>query len=56
MKKYSEEEERIMIKFYNSLDESNQRRYAAIEVLKLGHGGKKYIKDLLVVSHHSNVG
>jgi len=47
MKVYSEEEEKLIKKFYDSLDEANRRRYAAIESKKLGYGGKKYIKELL---------
>ncbi len=34
-------------KFYATLDEPAKRRYAGLEAEKLGHGGKKYIKDLL---------
>lgn len=51
MTKYSKEIENQMIKFYKSLDECSQRRYAAMEVSKLGHGGKKYIKNLLGTSY-----
>lgn len=51
MKKYSEETEKRMLRFYKSLDESSQRRYAAMEAWKLGHGGKKYIKNLLGTSY-----
>jgi len=51
MKKYSKKEEERMIKFYQSLDESSQRRYASIESARLGHGGKKYIKELLGTSY-----
>jgi len=50
---YTKEEERIMINFHNSLDEASRRRYAALESKKLGHGGKKYIKDLLGTSYDS---
>lgn len=42
-----------MIRFYESLDESSKRRYAAVESTKLGHGGKKYIKELLGTSYDS---
>jgi hypothetical protein len=28
-----------MRKFYNTLSEKDKRRYAAIEAMKLGHGG-----------------
>jgi hypothetical protein len=43
---YSEELEIEMLKFYDSLSEKDQRRYAAIEAKKLGHGGIKYISEL----------
>lgn len=36
-----------MRKFYNTLSEKDKRRYAAIEALKLGHGGIAYIAQLL---------
>lgn len=53
MKAYTKSEELLMIKFYESLSESSKRRYAAIEAEKLGHGGKKYIKELLGTSYDS---
>jgi hypothetical protein len=43
---YCEELEIEMLKFYDSLSEKDQRRYAAIEAKKLGHGGIKYISEL----------
>jgi hypothetical protein len=45
--KYSEETEELMKKFYQTLSEKERRRYAAIEAIKLGHGGQKYICDVL---------
>lgn len=33
--------------FYQTLSEKDRRRYAAVEALKLGHGGQKYICDVL---------
>ena len=36
-----------MRKFYNTLSEKDKRRYAAIEAMKLGHGGIAYIAQLL---------
>lgn len=53
MKKYNKEEEDFMKTFYQSLDEASKRRYAALESKKLGHGGKKYIKELLGTSYDS---
>lgn len=45
--KYSEQIERDMKTFYASLSEKDRRRYAAIEVAKLGHGGLDYIATVL---------
>jgi len=39
--------EKEMKKFFDSLSEKDKRRYAAIETLKLGHGGRKYISQIL---------
>ena len=36
----------IMKKFYNSLNEKDRRRYAAIESMRIGHGGQIYISQL----------
>ena len=36
-----------MKSFYLSLNERDRRRYAAIEALKLGHGGIGYISQVL---------
>ena len=36
-----------MRSFYRSLNEKDRRHYAAIEVLKLGHGGIGYISQVL---------
>ena len=44
---YSHEVEEMMKKFYETLSEKDKRRYAAIEALKLGHGGQKYICEVL---------
>ena len=38
--------EQQMRRFYCSLNEPGRRRYAAVEALKLGHGGIKYAADL----------
>jgi len=53
MEPYTKKEEAIMLNFYSSLDESGRRRYAALESNKLGHGGKKYIKELFGISYDS---
>src|SRR5689334_7654044 len=47
MLKYSREVEEAMKSFYEMLSEKDRRRYAAIEALKLGHGGQKYICEVL---------
>jgi Rhodopirellula transposase DDE domain len=47
MLKYSREIEETMKKFYETLSEKDRRRYAAIEAFKLGHGGQKYICEVL---------
>ncbi len=44
---YPPEIEVQMRNFYNSLSEKDRRRYAAIEVTKLGYGGTVYISDIL---------
>lgn len=36
-----------MIRFYNTLNERDRRRYAAVEAVKLGHGGLAFISQLL---------
>ncbi len=47
MKAYGPTIEQAMRKFYGTLSEKDKRRYAAIEALKLGHGGILYIADIL---------
>jgi len=47
MQAYSPKIERTMKKYYATLSEKDRRRYAAIEALKLGHGGQSYIAELL---------
>jgi hypothetical protein len=39
--------EQKMQRFYRTLKERDRRRYAAIEALKLGHGGVEYITTVL---------
>ena len=34
-------------KLYNTLNEKNRRLYAAIEALKVGHGGISYIANIV---------
>lgn len=47
MKPYSTEIEQAMKKFYQTLSEKDKRRYAAVEALKLGHGGLVYVAAVL---------
>lgn len=46
MPAYEARVERQMVNFYGSLSEKDQRRYAAVEAAKLGHGGRVYIARL----------
>ena len=45
MKEYPKQIERFMCRLYFSLSEKDQRYYAAVEAMKLGHGGVNYISD-----------
>lgn len=47
MEQYKKEVEEFMVCFYNTLSEKDKRRYAAVEAKKLGHGGIRYISELL---------
>ena len=40
---YSVAVERQMVRFHQSLNERDRRRYAAVEATKLGHGGIEYV-------------
>ncbi len=39
--------ERTMRRFFDSLSEKDRRRYAAVEAVKLGHGGVDYVAQVL---------
>jgi hypothetical protein len=47
MKRYTERIEHEMRIFYQSLNEKDRCRYAAVEALKLEHGGQVYIAEVL---------
>ena len=47
MQRYDEKIEEDMKRFYESLNEKDKRRYAAVEALKLGRGGQVYIEEVL---------
>lgn len=40
---YTPEIEETIRRFYGGLNEKEQRLYAGVEALKLGHGGRTYI-------------
>jgi hypothetical protein len=44
--RYSEDIEQKMKQLYGWLSEKDRRRYAAVEALKLGHGGVEYVAQL----------
>lgn len=43
MEAYNMDVKRLMRRLFESLNEKDRRRYAAVEALKLGHGGVEYI-------------
>ena len=47
MQPYGVRIERAMKRFFDSLSEKDRRRYAAVEVAKLGHGGVEYVARVL---------
>lgn len=47
MTPYSAAIEAQMQRFYQRLSEKDRRRYAALEALKLGYGGRRYIRTVL---------
>jgi len=47
MEGYTAEIEGKMQRFFSGLSEKDRRRYAAVEVAKLGHGGVEYIARVL---------
>ena len=46
MEPYAEDVMRKMQQLFTWLSEKDRRRYAAVEALKLGHGGVEYIARL----------
>jgi hypothetical protein len=47
MEAYALEVEQKMKRLFDWLSEKDRRRYAAIEAVKLGHGGVEYVARLL---------
>ena len=45
--------ERQMVGFYKTLSEKDRRRYAAMEAVKLGHGGIRYMAGVLGCSRRT---
>ena len=45
--RYTDDNIKAMRMFYESLSEKDRRRYAAVEAMKLGFGGQKYISEIL---------
>lgn len=50
MTKYNSEIEEKMQLYFSQLSEKDKRHYAALEVKRLGHGGRKYIGTLFSIS------
>ncbi len=50
---YDEVTERQMRGFYETLSEKDRRRYAGLEALKFGHGGRSYIARILGCSRRT---
>lgn len=46
MHRYSDQVEGQMRRLFDSLNEKDRRRYAAVEAAKLGHGGIAYVARL----------
>ena len=53
MQPYPPEIEQAMKKYFVSLNEKDQRRYAAVEALKLGYGGQSYVARVLGCSERT---
>jgi len=53
MQPYAPDMEATMKRFYDSLNEKDRRRYAGIEALKLGPGGRSYIASVLGCSRRT---
>jgi transposase len=53
MQPYDSEIEETMRRYYNSLSEKDRRRYAGLEALKFGHGGRSYIAGVLECSRRT---
>src|SRR5438046_10208859 len=52
-KTYTPAIEQLLRQDYQSLSEKDRRRFAAVEAIKLGHGGIRYIANVLGCDPHT---
>ena len=52
-KTYTPAIEQLLRQYYQSLSEKDGRRFAAVEAIKLGHGGIRYIANVLGYDPHT---
>jgi hypothetical protein len=52
-KTYSPDIEQLLRQYYQSLSEKDRRRFAALEAIKLGHGGIRSIAQVLACDPHT---
>ena len=50
---YPPEVEERMRRFYHSLNEKERRLFAGLEALRIGHGGRNYIAEVLGCSRNT---
>lgn len=50
---YSDKTKMLMQLHYSRLSEKDRRQYAALEAVKLGHGGTTYISKVLAVDRNT---
>lgn len=52
MTRYNQETELQMLAHFSRLQEKDKRHYVALEALKLGQGGKTYLRQLFGISDY----
>lgn len=52
MTRYNQETEAKMRLHFSQLNEKDRRYYVALEALKLGYGGKTYVREIFGVSDY----
>ena len=52
MTRYNQETEQKMLRHFLQLNEKDKRHYVALEAIKLGIGGKTYIRKLFGISDY----